>query len=90
MGIGHAARTKGHRELMMAPERMLWVAAENRLVLAGDGPCRTELEREVRDLKGNIYLNFLGQREGIRGIMSACHVVAPTSAAIESLPLLSA
>jgi glycosyltransferase involved in cell wall biosynthesis len=70
---------KGHDLLLDAVARARERAPRLRLLIAGDGPLRTELDRRARELPpGTVRL--LGFIDEIRELMHACDVLAfPTS-----------
>jgi glycosyltransferase involved in cell wall biosynthesis len=66
LSVGRLSREKGHADLIVAFKRMLTVTAGSRrmtLLLIGDGPERTPLERLARDAGNNIQ--FLGHQANV-------------------------
>jgi glycosyltransferase involved in cell wall biosynthesis len=77
IAIGVAARLvphKGHGFLLDAHAKAVRVIPAMRLLVAGDGPLRSELVSRARALDGTV--RFLGFVEEIREFMYACDVVA--------------
>jgi glycosyltransferase involved in cell wall biosynthesis len=58
-----------------------------RLAIAGDGPCRTGLERRAGELGIGDSVHFLGRRADVDGVLGAADVAALSSDR-EGLPLL--
>jgi glycosyltransferase involved in cell wall biosynthesis len=83
--VGIAARLipgKGHSLLFEALSRARRTAPRLRLLVAGDGPLRAQLEREAERLPPGA-VTFLGFVADIRGFMNACDVIAfPTEPAL--------
>ena len=80
------ADRKGHRFLLEAIPAVLQAVPRTWLVLAGDGPCRQDLERQARRLGIASRVTFLGHRDDMNRIVQCYDVVALTSVGIESLP----
>ena len=82
VAIGMAARLipgKGHGVLVEAFEQAVASAPSLRLLIAGDGPLRSDLETAVRRLPSGAA-RVLGFIPDIRSFMAACDVLAfPTS-----------
>lgn len=77
IAVGVASRLvahKGHSRLLEAHARASRDRPELRLLIAGDGPLRTELEHQARALDGSV--RFLGFVKEIRDFMGACDVLA--------------
>jgi glycosyltransferase involved in cell wall biosynthesis len=85
VAVGIAARLipgKGHSLLLEALSRARPEAPQLRLLVAGDGPLRSRLEREAERL-GPGAVTFLGFMADIRAFMGACDVIAfPTEPAL--------
>lgn len=58
------------------------------LVIAGDGPCRSELEQQARELGLTGTIHFLGARTDVDAILSAADVAAMSSD-FEGTPLVT-
>jgi len=77
IAVGVASRLvphKGHSFLLRGHARASRRAPKLRLLVAGDGPLRAELEREARGLDGRVH--FLGFVPDIRSFLKACDVLA--------------
>jgi glycosyltransferase involved in cell wall biosynthesis len=77
IAVGVASRLvphKGHSFLLRGHARASRRAPMLRLLVAGDGPLRADLEREARGLDGRIH--FLGFVPDIRSFLNACDVLA--------------
>jgi glycosyltransferase involved in cell wall biosynthesis len=85
IAVGIAARLiagKGHSLLLEALAGARNEAPELRLLVAGEGPLRSQLEREAERLAPGA-VTFLGFVADIRAFMSACDVIAfPTEPAL--------
>jgi glycosyltransferase involved in cell wall biosynthesis len=85
VAVGVAARLipgKGHSMLFEAVARARHEEPGLRLLVAGEGPLRTQLEREAGRLARGA-VSFLGFVADIRAFMSACDVIAfPTEPAL--------
>jgi glycosyltransferase involved in cell wall biosynthesis len=76
---------KGHAYLLEAFAAALEDLPDCVLVLAGDGPCRPDLERQARRLGIADRVWFLGHRTDIERVVQAYDVIALASVT-ESLP----
>jgi glycosyltransferase involved in cell wall biosynthesis len=73
---------KGHQTLLEAFARAASVAEELRLLIAGDGPLRAELEWQADALGISDRVWFSGFVDGVDGLLRAADIVAfPTTAA---------
>lgn len=80
--IGMIARmhpAKGHRAMLHMMPRVRRDCPEAVLLVVGDGPERGPCERLARELGLESHVRFLGQRDDIAEILSACDVVAVPS-----------
>jgi glycosyltransferase involved in cell wall biosynthesis len=87
--VGTAARMRPQKALEVLIDAFARVSRElprARLVLAGDGPCRTRLERRVGESGLGDRVTFLGMREDIDVVLRALDVAAMSSA-FEGSPL---
>jgi glycosyltransferase involved in cell wall biosynthesis len=86
LAVGVASRLirhKGHAELLRAVAIAIGRGAPLRLLVAGDGPLRAELERLACDLGIVEHVSFLGFVDDVADFMAACDVVAfPTQPAL--------
>jgi glycosyltransferase involved in cell wall biosynthesis len=76
---------KGHCYLLRAFREVLDGVPRAWLVLAGDGPCREDLERQAARLGIDHRVKFLGHRTDVPRLVQAYDVVALSSTS-ESLP----
>jgi len=79
------APVKGHRYLLDAFPAVLRSVPEARVMLAGDGPCRKELQRQAEELGISDRVTFLGHRDDIDRVVEAYDVIALPSLS-ESMP----
>lgn len=76
VAVGAASRLiqgKGHSSLLRSYADALPRARRLRVLIAGDGPLRAELEREARELE--VDVDFLGFVPDIRRFLSACDLL---------------
>jgi glycosyltransferase involved in cell wall biosynthesis len=82
---------KDHRTLLNAFAEVARVRADVDLLLVGDGPLRSELERHSADLDIADRVRFLGVRDDVASILRASDVFALTSVSeAASITLLEA
>jgi L-malate glycosyltransferase len=77
VAVGVASRLvphKGHSFLLRGHAEASRLAPKLRLLVAGDGPLRADLEREARRLEGRV--DFLGFVPDIRSFLNACDILA--------------
>jgi glycosyltransferase involved in cell wall biosynthesis len=77
VAVGVASRLvphKGHSFLLRGHAHASRGRPNLRLLVAGDGPLRADLEREARGLDGRVH--FLGFVPDIRSFLNACDVLA--------------
>jgi glycosyltransferase involved in cell wall biosynthesis len=89
--IGVAAGLRPEKALDVMIDAYAHVCARidrARLVIAGDGPCREDLQRQVRRLGLEGRVHFLGQRRDIDAILSSVDVGAMSSD-WEGMPLFA-
>lgn len=85
--VGRLDEKKGHRFLLDAMARL----PDLHLVLAGDGPERAALEARARDLGIDSRIAFVGWRDDVPALLSACDVfVLPSLAEGHPLSVLEA
>jgi glycosyltransferase involved in cell wall biosynthesis len=80
--VGSAARMRPQKALHVLVDAFTRVAASvpaARLVLAGDGPCRERLERQVAEQGLDGRVHFLGMREDIDVVLEGLDVAAMSS-----------
>jgi L-malate glycosyltransferase len=82
---------KDHRTLLTAFAEVARVRADVDLLLVGDGPLRSDLERQSADLDIADRVRFLGVRDDVANILRAIDVFALTSVSeAASITLLEA
>ncbi|MGI8557167.1 MAG: glycosyltransferase family 4 protein [Solirubrobacteraceae bacterium] len=74
--------------LLDAYSRVLESLPNAHLIIAGDGPCRGELEQQTRELGLTDKVHFLGRRTDVDAILSAADVAAMSSD-YEGTPLVT-
>jgi glycosyltransferase involved in cell wall biosynthesis len=87
--VGTAARMRPEKALDVLIDAFAGVSSafpQARLLLAGDGPCRSRLERRVASLRYGDRVHFLGMREDIDVFLRALDVAAMSSS-FEGSPL---
>ena len=91
LSTGRLAPEKGLEDLLKAASLLRQMGQRFRVVLAGDGPLRAELERMAKDLGVSEQVTFLGYREDIPDLLAACDlVVLPSLREGLSIALLEA
>jgi glycosyltransferase involved in cell wall biosynthesis len=73
--VARLAKQKGHTYLLKAATKI----PEAVFIFAGDGPERPELEKEARELNVSDRVVFLGERNDIPSLLSACDVYVQPS-----------
>lgn len=71
---GRLSWEKGHRVLLAAMGRIRGQFPRTTLLLAGDGPLRASLQQLSEDLGCNGAVSFLGWRNDIPQLLSACDI----------------
>lgn len=84
--VGRLATTKGQVYLLTAFSEIRERLRSARLVLIGDGPLRSSLERKADDLGISPYVSFLGYRPDVLELLGGIDVFVLPSLA-EGLPL---
>lgn len=84
--VARLQEIKGHRYLIEAMPLVLQALPTAQLVLAGDGPCRAELEAQARLLGIHHAVHFLGNRSDVEQLLQAADVFCLPSI-WEALPL---
>lgn len=74
--------------LLDAFPRVLEAVPDAHLIIAGEGPCRGELEQQTRELGLTDKVHFLGRRRDVDAILSAADVAAMSSD-FEGTPLVT-
>ena len=89
--VGRLAPEKGLEHLIEAACILRRIGQGFRVVLAGDGPLRAQLERLAESLRVTDCVNFLGHRDDIADLLAACDlVVLPSLREGLSIALLEA
>jgi glycosyltransferase involved in cell wall biosynthesis len=74
--LARLAPDKGIQFLIESAPLLLRVERAIQIVIAGDGPMRSQLEQQARKLGVSDWVTFLGFREDVSELLSACDVVA--------------
>jgi glycosyltransferase involved in cell wall biosynthesis len=78
--VGRLVPAKRHdRMLSLAARLKRMCAIPIKLLIAGDGPCRNDLENQVERLALRSAVEFLGTRDDLPAIYKSVHAVAITS-----------
>jgi len=95
LGISHTSKivgmvanlrpVKGHRYLIEAASRILQAHSDVHFVLIGEGDLRTSLERQVKELRVDGHVHFMGHREDAR-LLTAGFDVAVLASFHEGMP----
>lgn len=88
--VARLEHRKGHRVLFEALGRLLENDAVPRPVVwvAGDGPERSALEREVVRLRLSEVVHLLGERDDVPALLQRCDIVVLPSIGQEDFPLV--
>jgi glycosyltransferase involved in cell wall biosynthesis/ribosomal protein S18 acetylase RimI-like enzyme len=91
LSTGRLAPEKGLEDLLKAASLLRRMGQRFRVVLAGDGPLRAQLEHLAQDLAISDQVTFLGYREDVPDLLAACDlVVLPSLREGLSIALLEA
>lgn len=89
--VARLEKQKNHAMLMKAFAHSFQAGGPGHLVLAGDGTCRQELELQVRELRLEHQIHFLGRRSDIPELLGASDVfVLPSQNEGNPLSLMEA
>lgn len=80
LAVGRLAPEKDFSNLLRAAKKLLQQGYDFQLWMAGDGPQRDELEALTSSLGLEAHVLFLGVREDVSQLMSACDVFVLSSA----------
>ncbi|MGO4543332.1 glycosyltransferase family 1 protein [Paenibacillus sp. 2TAB23] len=72
--VGRFAHQKNHVQLIDMFHKLLEKRPNSRLLLVGDGPLKSEIERKVRDLRIEDHVMFLGVKSNINEMLQAFDV----------------
>ena len=79
---------KAHESLLLAAKRLAGTYSELRVLVAGDGPRRADLEALAGELGLGGVVEFLGRRSDVPQLLRASDVlVLPSHPAVETLPV---
>ena len=79
LSLGQLDVHKGHRVLVAAWPEVVRARPGARLVLVGDGPCRTDLESQARALGVTPSVSFAGFRAAAGAFVAACTMLVQPS-----------
>jgi len=89
--VGRLAETKGHKYLLKAFSEIRGKCPDARVVIIGDGPLRSELEEQAKELEIRQNISLLGFRSDVIELLPGFDVfVLPSIAEGLSLALLEA
>jgi glycosyltransferase involved in cell wall biosynthesis len=85
VGTVSMCRPEKNQEVLLTMMRRLRVArVDAHLVIAGDGPLRTQLERRAMELEVKDRVHFIGALEDVRPVLAALDIFVLPSIAVES------
>ncbi len=87
VSIGSLVENKGHRVLIEAFRRAAEQRSDLRLWIAGDGPLRGDLERQVRDLRLSDRIRFAGCLSDVHPVLAQAAMAIQPSLHREALGL---
>jgi glycosyltransferase involved in cell wall biosynthesis len=87
LAVGRLTRAKRQTDLITAMGSVIAAEPRTRLLIAGAGPLRAELEQQVCDAGLTEAVSFLGLRDDVRALMQAADAFVMSSA-WEGLPMV--
>lgn len=87
LSVGRLTAAKDHACLIDAMHRLSAASSGYRLLIAGDGPYRSRIERHIEELELQAFVTLLGERQDVPDLLSAADVYVQSSA-WEGLPLV--
>lgn len=85
--VGRLDQQKGYGDLICAAHHLAKVRTDFRVVIAGDGPLRTELQRLIRKSEVSDYIELCGFRSDVADFLGSLDVFV-SSSYWEGLPLV--
>ncbi len=79
VAVGRLSREKDQQTLLEATALVADRIPDIRLEIAGDGPCRAELERRIRDLKLEKHVRLLGEVRDVPALLSRARLFVLSS-----------
>jgi sugar transferase (PEP-CTERM/EpsH1 system associated) len=79
LAIGRLVGVKNHRMLIDSIPRLRALGVRGRLIIAGDGPLRADLERQARALGIASSVQLLGTRDDLPDLLAACDIFVLSS-----------
>ncbi len=86
LAVARMTDEKGHRFLLEAVSHLRTSVPQLRCLLAGDGPLRPRLEKQVKRLKIEQYVDFLGFRSDVADLLNAADIYVLPSLS-EGMPM---
>jgi glycosyltransferase involved in cell wall biosynthesis len=87
LAVGSLSEAKRHTDLITAMRQVVAAEPRARLLVAGDGPLRSDLERQVKHSGLGAAVSFLGVRDDVPALMQAADAFVMSSA-WEGLPMV--
>lgn len=84
--VGNFKRVKNHKHTLLLAKRLLELGFKFRVVFAGDGELRSEMESYVNECGLSEYVNFLGMRIDVPVVLSLMDIFVMPSL-YEGLPV---
>lgn len=79
--VGRLDPVKDHTSLLQAFAPLARLNSSVRLIIAGEGPARKQIESQIRELKIGGTVLLLGERRDVAQVLKACDVFTLTSIA---------
>lgn len=79
--VGRLDPVKDHTSLLQAFAPLTRLNSPVRLIIAGEGPARKQIESQIRELKIGDNVQLLGERRDVAQVLKACDVYTLTSIA---------
>lgn len=87
LAVGRFYEAKDYSNLLQSISRLLKLRTDFKLYIVGEGPLKEDMVKLSEKLKISEFIEFLGERNDIRELMSACDLYVMSSA-WEGLPMV--
>lgn len=87
LAVGRFHEAKDYPNLLESTSKLISVRSDFKLYIVGDGPLKDDMVKLSEQLRISNFIEFLGERNDIQELMSACDLYVMSSA-WEGLPLV--
>lgn len=87
LAVGRFHEAKDYPNLFESISKLIKVRKDFKLYIVGDGPLKDEFVNQIQKLQISNFIEFLGERNDIQQLMSACDLYVMSSA-WEGLPMV--